>query len=80
MQQTSYVNSYFVNKQFNGDLKQSITITTRGYKHDAVLYEMGNTEMATDFPACLSDPARAFFLANVKPGMKFEGIEEFIVS
>ena len=78
MKQTSYVNSYFTNKQFSGDLSQSIELTLRDYRHCSVLYELDDQAMATNFSAALRGPARAFHLSNIKKGMPFSDTERFM--
>ena len=80
MKQKSYVNSYFVNKQFNGGISQSIALTIRDYRHSAILYDLDEAAMGKNFSSCLSDPARSFFLSNVKHGMTFSEIEYFMIA
>ncbi len=80
MKQTSYVNTYFVNQKFNSDIAQSIAVTIRDYRLCAILCDLDEAAMAKNFSSCLSDPARSFFLSNVKHEMTFSEIEEFMIA
>ena len=78
MKQSSYINSYFSSKQFSGHISQSIALTFRDYYHCALLYNLDDASMATNFASALADPARAYFLSNVQPGMSFSEIEKLM--
>ena len=78
MKQSSYVNSYFSGKQFSGDLSQSIDLTLRDYHHCAILYELDQRAMTTNFSSALKDTAREFFTANIKTGMTFGDVEKLM--
>lgn len=80
MKQTNYVTAYFANKQFSGDLSQSITLVIQDYKHSATLCNLDESVMATNFTSCLRDPARAFFLSKVYEGQSFNEIEDFMLA
>lgn len=43
-----------------------------------MLYNLDDASMAKNFDSALKDPARAFFLSNVKPVMSFEDIDQFM--
>lgn len=79
MKQTSYVSSYFINKQLSGDIMESIATTIRDYKHCAMMYKLDDAAMATNFTSSLVDPARTFFLDNIKTGMSFNDIEAMML-
>ncbi len=80
MRQTRYITSYFSKKPFSGDLKESITLSIRDYRHCATMYNLDDSAIATNFACALADPARNFFLENVQSGMTFEEIESFMLA
>ena len=79
MRQSSYVNYQFANKQVTGSLTQSITLTLRDYKNCAVLYNLDDVGMVTNFASALGDPARSWFLGSKWMGMKFKDVEKLMV-
>ena len=80
MKKSSYVSSYFVAKNFFGELKQSITLTISDYRHFATLYDLDDSSMSRKFASALAGPARAFILRNVFLGMPLDEMKKLMVA
>eukprot|EP00171_Calliarthron_tuberculosum_P020181 IDg20181t1 len=70
----SYVNQYFRDAGFTGELSQSIDLTIRDYEVCARQYKLSAEQKANYFVNALKGPARTFFIAHHTPGFSFEDI------
>lgn len=80
MKQRSHDANYFSNKRFSGDIKQSIAVIFRDYRHCEAMCDVDDAAMSTNFASALNDPARAFILSNVHTGMSFNAIQTLIMA
>lgn len=75
-----YVQQAFKENRFNGDLKQSISITLHMYELTARQFGLNDSQMADLFIHTLDGSARLFFINNVKMGDSYGNIRSMMMS
>ena len=75
----SYVQQYFKDRKFTGDLTQSIELVLRDYNVCARQHKLSRTQMADYFVNILDGPARTFFFNNARNEMTFSDMASMMV-
>ena len=75
----SYVQQYFKDRKFTGDLSQSIELVLRDYNVCARQHKLSRAQMADYFVNVLDGPARTFFFNNARNEMTFSEMASMMV-